>query len=174
MFNYVNPIGLYYFSEINEEQGGTNANKMVGLNGAWRSPVGDFSFEAYLDDIQAFGGCANMEAECKKPPSGGWTLQADGIPFVGDQRIFVADTLVTNLSYRTFEQPWTDYTSYGISLGRGFSDYDEIRAGIDLAAIPEVPLKVYAAFSRQGQGDYRTPFPPSIRSRPRRRSSAAS
>jgi hypothetical protein len=159
VFNYVNPFGLYYFSEINEQQGGTNANKMVGLDGAWRSPVGNFSFEAYLDDIQAFGGCANMEAECKKPPSGGWTLQADGIPFVGDQRIFVAYTLVTNLSYRTFEQPWTDYTSYGISLGRGFSDYDEVRAGIDLAAIPAVPLKLYAAFSRQGQGDYRIPFP---------------
>jgi hypothetical protein len=160
VFNYVNPIGLYYFSEINEEQGGTNANKMVGLDGAWRSPVGNFSFEAYLDDIQAFGGCGGtMEATCKKPPSGGWTLQADGIPFVGDQRIFVAYTLVTNLSYRTFEQPWTDYTSYDIGLGRGFSDYDEIRAGVDLAVIPEVPLKVYGAFSRQGQGDYRIPFP---------------
>lgn len=160
VFNYVNPFGLYYFSEINEEQGGENANKMVGLDGAWRSPVGNFSFEAYLDDIQAFGGCGGAQAPiCKKPPSGGWTLQADGIPLVGDQRLFVAYTLVSNLSYRTYEQPWTDYTSYDISLGRGFSDYDEIRAGIDLAAIPEVPLKVYAAFSRQGQGDYRIPFP---------------
>jgi hypothetical protein len=157
--HYVNPFGLYYFSEINEEQGGTNANKMVGLQGAWRSPVGNFSFEAYLDDIQAFGGCAGMEAECKKPPSGGWTLQADGIPLAGDQRLFVAYTIVSNLSYRTFEQPWTEYSSYGIGLGRGFSDYDEIRAGIDLAAIPSVPLKIYAAFSRQGQGDYRIPFP---------------
>jgi hypothetical protein len=159
--NYVNPFGIYYFSEINEEQGGANANKMVGLDGAWRSPVGNFSFEAYLDDIQAFGGCGGaMAPVCKKPPSGGWTLQADGIPFVGDQRLFFAYTLVSNLSYRTYEQPWTDYTSYGIGLGRGFTDYDEVTAGVDLAAIPELPLKVYAAFSRQGQGDYRIPFPP--------------
>jgi hypothetical protein len=160
VFNYVNPFGLYYFSEINEEQGGANANKMVGVDGAWRSPVGNFSFEWYLDDIQAFGGCGGaMQAQCKKPPSGGWTLQADGVPLVGDQRLFFAYTLVTNLSYRTQEQPWTDYTSYDISLGRGFSDYDEYRAGLDLAAIPEVPLKIYAAYSRQGQGDYRIPFP---------------
>ena len=160
VFNYVNPFGLYYFSEINEEQGGQNANKMVGLDGAWRSPVGNFSFEAYLDDIQTGGGCGGTQAPiCKKPASGGWTLQADGIPFVGDQRLFFAYTLVSNLSYRTYEQPWTDYASYDIGLGRGFSDYDEVRAGIDLAAIPEVPLKVYAAFSRQGQGDYRIPFP---------------
>jgi hypothetical protein len=161
VFNYVNPFGLYYFSEINEEQGGTNANKMVGVDGAWRSPVGNYSFEWYLDDIQAFGGCGGtMGPSCKKPPSGGWTLQADGVPLVGDQRLFFAYTLVSNLSYRTGEQPWTDYTSYDISLGRGFSDYDEYRAGLDLAAIPEVPLKIYGAFSRQGQGDYRIPFPP--------------
>ncbi len=161
VFNYVNPLGLYYFSEINEEQGGQNANKMVGLDGAWRSPVGNFSAEAYLDDIQAFGGCGGAAGpSCKKPPSGGWTLQADGIPLVGDQRLFFAYTLVSNLSYRTYEQPWTDYASYDIGLGRGFSDYDEVRGGIDLAVIPEVPLKVYAAFSRQGQGDYRIPFPP--------------
>jgi len=161
VFNYVNPFGLYYFSEINEEQGGANANKMVGLDGAWRSPVGNFSFEGYIDDIQAFGGCGGAAGPvCKKPPSGGWTLQADGIPLVGDQRLFVGYTIVSNLSYRTYEQPWTDYASYDVGLGRGFSDYDEIRAGIDLAAIPEVPLKVYGAFSRQGQGDYRIPFPP--------------
>jgi hypothetical protein len=161
VFNYVNPFGLYYFSEINEEQGGSNANKMVGFQGAWRSPVGNFSLEGYIDDIQAFGGCGGAQGPiCKKPPSGGWTLQADGIPFIGDQRLFAAYTLVTNLSYRTYEQPWTDYASYSIGLGRGFSDYDEVRAGIDLAAIPEVPLKIYAAFSRQGQGDYRIPFPP--------------
>jgi hypothetical protein len=160
VFNYVNPFGLYYFSEINEEQGGANANKMVGLEGAWRSPVGNFSFEGYIDDLQA-AGCGGANAVlCKKPPIGGWTLQADGIPLVGDQRLFVAYTLVSNLSYRTYEQPWTDYASYDISLGRGFTDYDEVRAGIDLAAIPEVPLKIYAAFSRQGQGDYRLPFPP--------------
>ena len=158
--NYVNPFGIYYFSEINEQQGGTNANKMVGVDAAWRSRAGNYSFEWYLDDIQAFGGCGGMTLECKKPPSGGWTLQADGIPFIGDQRLFATYTLVTNLSYRTGEQPWTDYASYGVSLGRGFSDYDEWRAGLDLAAIPEVPLKIYAAYSRQGQGDYRIPFPP--------------
>jgi hypothetical protein len=157
--HYVNPFGLYYFSEINEEQGGQNANKMVGFQGAWRSPVGNFSLEGYIDDIQAFGGCKGMERECKKPPSGGWTIQADGIPLKGDQRLFVAYTLISNLSYRTFEQPWTDYASYDIALGRGFTDYDEVRAGVDLAAIPDVPLKIYGAFSRQGQGDYRIPFP---------------
>ena len=83
VFNYANPFGLYYFSEINEQQGGANTNKMVGVDGAWRSSIGNFSFEWYLDDISAFGGCGAAAPDvCKKPPSGGWTLQLDGIPFL--------------------------------------------------------------------------------------------
>jgi hypothetical protein len=47
----------------------------------------------------------------------------------------------------------------GVGLGRGFSDYDEIRVGADLAVIPRTPLKLYVAHRRQGEGDYRTAFP---------------
>jgi hypothetical protein len=46
-----------------------------------------------------------------------------------------------------------------VGLGRGYSDYDEIRAGIDLAVIPRTPLKLYVAHRRQGEGDYREPYP---------------
>lgn len=159
VFNYVNPVALYYFSEINEEQGGTNAKKQLDAQGAWRSPIGTYGAEAFLGDIQVGSGCTPAVL-CKKPASFGWTFTADGIPFVGDQRLFAAYTLVSNLAYRDYEQPWTDYTSYDVSLGRGYSDYYELRGGVDLAAIPEVPLKIYAAYSRQGQASYRTPFPP--------------
>ena len=44
-------------------------------------------------------------------------------------------------------------------LGRGFSDYDEIKAGLDLAVLPRSPLRLYAAHRRQGEGDYNVPFP---------------
>src|ERR1700722_550613 len=157
-FHYVNPFNVYTFSQLNEENGGVGANKNYAVEGAWRSPVGTFSAQVYLDDIQLGSGC-NPEVLCKKPISGGWTVTAEGIPFVGDQRLFASYTLVSNLSYRTYEQPWTDYTSYGVGLGRGYSDYDEWKLGVDLAAVPEVPIKVYGAYSRQGQGDYRIPFP---------------
>ncbi len=159
VLNYVNPVAMYYFTEINEEQGGTNANKMIGMQAAWRSPVGTFSGEFYLNDVQAFSDCTPAVL-CEKPFSGGWTVTANGIPLVGDQRLFASYTRLQNLSYRTFEQKWTDYTSYDVSLGRGYADYDEYRLGLDLAAVPAVPLKIYAAYSRQGQGDYRIPFPP--------------
>jgi hypothetical protein len=157
-FHYLSPFNVYTFSELNEEQGGVGANKNYSIEAAWRSKVGTFSGQFYLDDVQIDNKCT-PQVLCDKPWSGGWTLAAEGIPFIGDQRLFASYTLVTNLSYRTYEQPWTDYTSYGVGLGRGFSDYDEWKAGVDLAVIPEVPLKVYGAYSRQGQGSYRYPFP---------------
>jgi hypothetical protein len=157
-FHYINPFNVYTFSQLNEENGGVGANKNYAGEVAWRSPYGTFSGQIYVDDIQLGSSC-NPAVLCKKPTSGGWTITAEGVPFIGDQRLFASYTLVSNLSYRTYEQPWTDYTSYGVSLGRGYSDYDEWRLGVDLAAVPEVPLKVYGAFSRQGQGDYRLAFP---------------
>ena len=35
----------------------------------------------------------------------------------------------------------------------------KVKAGIDLALIPRTPLKLYAAYRRQGEGDYRAPYP---------------
>jgi hypothetical protein len=52
------------------------------------------------------------------------------------------------------------YEVRGVGLGRGFSDYDEIRVGTDLALVPRTPLRLYVAHRRQGEGDYRNPFPP--------------
>lgn len=155
---YINPLGIYTFSQIDESENGNSQNKALGAQAAWRSPVGTFSAEVYLDDIQIDKHC-NPQVLCNKPSSGGWTLTAEGIPFVGDQRLFASYTLVSNLSYRTYEQPYTTYTYQDISLGRGYSDYDEWRLGVDLAVVPEIPLRVYGAYSRQGQGDYRLPFP---------------
>ncbi|HEY4954867.1 MAG TPA: hypothetical protein VII02_08260, partial [Gemmatimonadaceae bacterium] len=41
----------------------------------------------------------------------------------------------------------------------GFSDYDEVKAGLDLAVVPTTPLRLYVAHRRQGEGSYNVPFP---------------
>jgi hypothetical protein len=51
------------------------------------------------------------------------------------------------------------YSSFGVGLGRGYSDYDELRVGADVAVIPRFPLRIYLAHRRQGEGDYRNPYP---------------
>ncbi len=76
-----------------------------------------------------------------------------------DPRVFGWYTRVTNLTYRnatSFEQ----YMFENVGLGRGFSDYDELRLGLDVVARSRFPIRLYAAERRQGEGDYRIPQPP--------------
>jgi hypothetical protein len=65
---------------------------------------------------------------------------------------------VSNLAYNN-KNPEEHYDVFGVSLGRGFNDYDEARVGLDLAVVPRTPLKFYAAHRRQGEGSYLLPFP---------------
>jgi hypothetical protein len=87
------------------------------------------------------------------------TLTAEGLPLSGDQRWFASYTRVTNLAYRT-PNVAERYAIFGIGLGRSYSDYDEVRVGADIALVPRTPLKLYVAHRRQGEGDYRSLFPP--------------
>jgi hypothetical protein len=66
---------------------------------------------------------------------------------------------VTNLAYRT-PQRWETWSVGGTGLGHARADYDELRAGLDLAIIPRATVRVYGARRRQGEGDFRLPFPP--------------
>ena len=65
---------------------------------------------------------------------------------------------MTNLAYRTPEVG-DNHMVRGVGLGRAFADYDEARLGLDVAVLRWAPLRVYASRRRQGEGDYRRPFP---------------
>lgn len=152
-FSLLNPLNVYGLSWRNER---TDGNLSFGGDLAWKSErVGTYSAQVLLDDIQI----DRCDSVCREPSSYGVTLSAVGIPFVRDQRLFLSYTRVSSLAYRT-PNVAERYSSYLVGLGRGFSDYDEIRAGADLALIPRAPVKLYVARRRQGEGDYRRPYPP--------------
>jgi hypothetical protein len=65
---------------------------------------------------------------------------------------------VSNLAYRN-KTLSDSYEVFGVGLGRGFSDYDEMKLGLDLALVPRTPLRVSVAHRRQGEGSYNLPFP---------------
>ena len=149
----VNPLNIYALSWRNEKQEGN-----LGLGGeiALRTESkGIFSGQLFLDDLQIDRSC---DPACKQPSSYAMTFSAEGLRLRGDQRWFASYTRVSNLAYNN-KNPAEKYESFGVSLGRGFSDYDEIRLGADLALLPRTPLRLYAAHRRQGEGNYNTPFP---------------
>jgi hypothetical protein len=149
----VNPFNVYALSWRGENQEGN-----LGLGGelALRtSRFGTFGAQAFIDDLQVDRSC---DPACKQPSSYGLTLAAEGLPLTAEQRWFVSYTRVSNLAYNN-KNPAEKYEVFGVGLGRGFSDYDEMRLGLDLALIPGTPLRLYAAHRRQGEGSYNVPYP---------------
>jgi len=149
----MNPLNVYSLSWRNEK---TDGNLNVGGSFALRTDrFGMYSGELFFDDVQI----DRCKTTCKEPSSYGATFAIDGVPLLGEQRAFASYTRLTALAYRT-PNPAEQYSSFGVGLGQGFSDYDEVRAGVDLAVIPYLTTKVYGAYRRQGEGDFHLPFPP--------------
>jgi hypothetical protein len=151
-FSLINPLNVFGLSWKNER---TDGNLAFGGDFAWHGgKAGTYSAQVLLDDIQI----DRCDTVCNEPSSYGLTLVAEGLPLAGDQRWFASYTRVSNLAYHTPNDS-ERYSSYLVGLGRRFSDYDEMRIGADLALLTRIPFKVYWAYRRQGQGDYRAPYP---------------
>ena len=150
----VNPFNVYALSWRGENQEGN-----LGLGGEFAlraDRLGTFAGQFFIDDLQVDRSC---NPACKQPSSYALTLAAEGLPLTADQRWFASYTRVSNLTYNN-KNPAEKYEVFGVGLGRGFSDYDEMKAGLDLALLPRTPLRLYAAHRRQGEGNYNIPFPP--------------
>lgn len=147
----INPLNIYGLSWRNEDQQG---NLGLGLEGAVRSKIGTLAAHAFIDDLQI----DRCDTICAEPSSYGLTVTAEGLPLGGDQRWFASYARVSYLAYRT-PNPSERYSVFNVGLGQGFSDFDEVRVGLDLALVPRTPLRLYVARRRQGEGDYRDPFP---------------
>jgi hypothetical protein len=68
-------------------------------------------------------------------------------------------TQVANLTYRT-PNPAETVERRFVGLGRNFSDYDQLTLRARVLVGPGVLLTPEATVLRQGQGDFRLPFPP--------------
>ena len=148
----LNPLNIYALSWRNEKLDG---NLMLGADAALRTGrFGNWSAEVLIDDLQM----DRCDAVCEEPGSYGFTLTAEGVPLRGAQKLFASYTRVSSLAYRTPVHA-ERYASFDVGVGRGFSDYDEARIGLDLAVVPRIPVKLYVAHRRQGAGDYRAAFP---------------
>jgi hypothetical protein len=151
-FSLLNPLNVYGLSWRNEK---TDGNLSFGWDAAYRTrSFGTFSGQVLLDDIQI----DRCDTICHEPSSYGFSLSAEGLPLGGDQRWFASYTRLSNLAYHT-PNVAERYATFRTGLGRNYSDYDEVKIGADLALLPRVPLRAYVAHRRQGEGDFRKPYP---------------
>ena len=146
--NPVSPVFLAQYSD------GDKINVAFGADALWRGHNGVMlGGQLYLDDFQI-----DKCELCGEPPGIGVTLTADGIPVAGGLRGFASYTRVTSLTYRAPDR-FERYTTRTVGLGQRNSDFDEVKAGIDVGPVLPAPVRVYVAYRRQGAGDYREPYP---------------
>jgi hypothetical protein len=144
-----NPFIPAYLSLYNDREA---ANLNVAFDVAATTSVGLFAAQTFVDDVQ-------LDGVTPKPWMYGVTLTADGLPLSGAHRWFVNATEISNLTYRNVTTNDVYTTDY-VSLGRGFTDYREVRIGADLAVFAQGTFRPYFAMRWQGTGTYRNPFPP--------------
>ncbi len=147
---YANILDLGLLAQYDE---GTPSNSLLGFDLDTRVHRAHLFAQVLLDDIQVDkGGAGNTE-----PPSYGITLGAQG--GLGPAAWTGFYTQVANLTYRT-PNPAETVMRRGVGLGRNFSDYDQLTVRASVVTGPGVLLSPEVTVLRQGEGDFRQPYPP--------------
>ena len=146
-----NPVAPLFLSQYGE---GDKVNVGFGADALWRAHNGVMlGGQLFLDDFQI----DDCEL-CGEPPGVALAMTLDGVPLVAGTRAFASYTRVNSLTYRAPDR-FERYTSRTVGLGQRNSDFDEVRAGVDIGPLLPAPVRVYVAYRRQGAGDYREPYP---------------
>ncbi len=130
----------------------SQANNLLGLDVTTRIKRTRAFASVLLDDIQV----DKKTADDREPASYGFTVGAQGgIARYGWTAFY---TQVSNLTYRT-PQPAEAVMRRNVGLGRNFSDYDQLTLRGSIIAGPGVLLEPEITLLRQGEGDFRLPYP---------------
>ncbi len=130
-----------------------SVNSLLGADFETRLGRSKLFAQLLLDDIQI----DRATAADSEPAAYGLTLGATTV--VRDVVLTGYYTRVANLTYRT-PNPAETVESRFVGLGRNFSDYEQATLVASLVAGPGVLLAPEATLLRQGQGDFRDPYPP--------------
>ncbi|MEX2155294.1 MAG: hypothetical protein WD773_00460 [Gemmatimonadales bacterium] len=143
---------IFTLGLVQQYDQGSQANNLVGVDVTTRVRNVQLFGSLLFDDIQV----DKSTAGDREPPSYGLTLGAQGA--VGPAGWTAFYTQVTNLTYRT-PSPAEAVMRRGVGLARNFSDYDQLTVRGSMMAGPGVLLEPEVTLLRQGEGDFRLPYP---------------
>ena len=147
---YANILNLGLLAQYDQ---GYPSNAQLGADVQTRvGRVGVFG-QLLIDDIQI----DRTLLSDREPSSYGVIMGAQGP--AGPVSWSAVYTQVANLSYRT-PNPAETVMRRNVGLARNFSDYDQITVRLGVLAGPGVLLAPEVTLVRQGEGDFRRPYPP--------------
>ena len=143
---------IFTLGLVQQYDQGSQANNMLGFDVTTRIKRTQLFGSVLIDDIQV----DNSTASDQEPPAYGFTLGAQGgIAQVGWTAFY---TQVANLTYRT-PNPAEAVMRRNVGLARNFSDYDQLTLRASVIAGPGALLEPELTLVRQGEGDFRLPYP---------------
>ena len=144
---------LLTFGLLEQYDQGSRANNLLGVDVVSRIGRVRVFGSLLIDDLQIDrSGPGDQE-----PTSYGLSLGAQG--GIGTAAWTAFYTRVANLTYRT-PNPVESVMRRGVGLGRNFSDYDQLTLRASVVTGPGLLLSPEATLLRQGEGDFRLPYPP--------------
>jgi hypothetical protein len=128
-------------------------NSLIGFDVTTRIKQTRVFGSLLIDDIQV----DRSNATDQEPPQYGFTLGAQGGLAGFAWTAFY--TRIANLTYRT-NNPADAVMRRGVGLARNFSDYDQLTLRASLLTAHRALLTPEITLLRQGEGDFRLPYPP--------------
>jgi hypothetical protein len=157
LFQYLNPINIYYISKISDRKGyeESNANVLMSLEMLYK-PVNKITiFTQFLIDDMDF----TKKLRRQYPDRIGFSgklIYSD--PFPGTQ-FYLKYNRVSNWTYNSFYS-WGNYTFYGKSLGYPKNGVENLTAGFDVFRFSPFILRLLVKKEQEREQDLKSPFIP--------------
>jgi hypothetical protein len=152
----LNPFTFLAFESQNPPDEDRASNLMLGMDfwygrGAW-----ELSARALLDDIDVN---PDSQLTSRAPTRYAAAIQAKWHPAGAAFEASIGYERVSSYAYRSFRLA-SSYAHFGRGLGTNFADYDQLTASVALFwPVPGLELAPCLQLLRQGEGDWRVPFP---------------
>ncbi|HUF36484.1 MAG TPA: hypothetical protein VMN37_11080 [Gemmatimonadales bacterium] len=149
---YRNPLTLLLLA--NQYGLGSDGNVLLGLDARWRVTRGTtLETQLALDDLQY----ENTGGATRYPNR--WALTVAGSGRLGGRLGWRAlYTQASSLAFRTLD-PFENFTTGGVGLGRNFADQDRLTLTVTLPRGTRWLLTPELTLLRQGEGRINDPFP---------------
>ncbi len=152
---YLNPTNLWLVP--NNNQYGVTKD-FVAVDVSWLAGYGlRLAGQLFANDIKVD---KTTPTNPEKPEELGYTFSATGGALHGLASWSAFYTRVDNLVYQTQKGTQFQYSLRGVGLGRDNIDYDQYTVRANALAAPLALLGGEITYLRQGEGNFRTTFPP--------------
>ncbi len=157
---YLNPLRSAWLAADDEnERDGGNFSLAVDVDFRASNRLALFS-SLFMDDGPGVFDLRNLSKPDSEPSAFGFTAGfRTGLP--GPTSLTAYYTMVSLLAYRSSSQRSSHvYSRRGIGIARNFSDYDQFTVKMSILPHRSTLLQPEITLLRQGEGDFRDPFPP--------------